>query len=196
VIREERNSATGLKATLLQSLDLLLRNPYSKIYHRAHDILNRNSDLSCLRLNPQLRLIPNKNEDPRRYNLPTVNSELAVLIPDILPRHPSLSAFRSRLYGKWRAFFDQIPRRSRPLLATASRSLGVLNYLGKSKRERRRSGIDRRINSIPSPMTVTLCSDEAGIDRIGPPVKVTNLLSGKKIHSGIAVGWTSTEIEP
>ena len=102
VIREERNSATGLKATLLQSLDLLLRteNPYSKIYHRAHDILNRNSSLSCLRLNPQLRLIPNKNEDPHRYNLPTVNSELAVLIPDIPGEYGSPSFRDILLYRR------------------------------------------------------------------------------------------------
>lgn len=118
VIREEKKFRHGFKGNSASISRPLLRteNLYSKIYHRAHDILNRNSDLSCLRLNPQLRLIPNKNEDPRRYNLPTVNSELAVLIPDIpgeygspfpqLPRHPSLSAFRSRLYGKWRSFFD------------------------------------------------------------------------------------------
>src|SRR6267143_437238 len=82
-IREERNSGKDLRPTLLHSLDVLLRaeNPYSVIYHRARDILNNNSNLSILRLNPQLRLIPNWNEDPRRYNLPTVNSELALLIP-------------------------------------------------------------------------------------------------------------------
>jgi hypothetical protein len=93
-IREERNSGRGLKATLLHSLDILLRteNPYSELYHRAQDILNRNSDLSCLRLNPQLKLIPNRNEDPHRYNLPAVNSELAALIPDIPGEYGSPSS--------------------------------------------------------------------------------------------------------
>jgi hypothetical protein len=95
-IREERNSGAGLTTSLLQSLDRLLRteNHYSELYLRTQDILiNRNSDLSWLCLNPQLRLITNENEDPRRYNLPAVNSELAVLIPDI-PGEYSSPSFR------------------------------------------------------------------------------------------------------
>jgi hypothetical protein len=49
----------------------------------ARDVLDENSGLSSLRLNPQLHLITAQNGDPRRYNLPTVNHELAAVIPNI-----------------------------------------------------------------------------------------------------------------
>ena len=45
-----------------------------------------------MQLNPQLHLITTQNDDPHQYNLPTVNHELAAVIPDIP------SEFRQRSY--------------------------------------------------------------------------------------------------
>jgi hypothetical protein len=104
-IRSERNSEAGLDITILRALDEFVRaeNHYSELYYRAHDILNRNPDLSSLRLTPQLRLIPNyNNADPRRYNLPTITSELAALIPDIPGEYGSPSFRDILLYPRTR----------------------------------------------------------------------------------------------
>jgi PIF1-like helicase/Helitron helicase-like domain at N-terminus/Helicase len=81
----ERSQSTSLDPATLTTLDFLLRrdNPFYKLYHRARDILEQQPGLASLRLTPQLRLISNDGSDPRRYNLPTVNHELAALISDI-----------------------------------------------------------------------------------------------------------------
>jgi hypothetical protein len=85
-IRNERNADAGLDVTIL----------------RAHDVLNRNPELQSLRFTPQLRLIPNDNADPRRYNLPTVTSELAALVPDIPGEYGSPSFRDILLYPRTR----------------------------------------------------------------------------------------------
>jgi hypothetical protein len=68
------------------TLDHLLHshNPFFHVFRRARDVLDEHPRLSSLRLTPQLQLITNNNDDPRRYNLPTVNHELAAVMPDIL----------------------------------------------------------------------------------------------------------------
>jgi hypothetical protein len=84
-IRFANNPSLALDRSLLSDLDHLFRseNPFSHMFRRARDVLDENPGLSSLRLNPQLRLITTQNDDPRRYNLPTVNYELAAVIPDI-----------------------------------------------------------------------------------------------------------------
>jgi hypothetical protein len=101
-IRVQRESNSELHYSILASLDTLFRaeNPFWRLYHRAVDILNSNTNLSSLRLNPQLRLITDRNQDPRRYNLPTVNTELSALIPDIPGEYASPSYRDILLYRR------------------------------------------------------------------------------------------------
>ena len=81
----QSSSASVIDPSTLNTLDFLLRsqNPFHKLYRRTREILEQQRNLTSLRLTPQLRLISNDGSDPRRYNLPTVNHELAAFIPDI-----------------------------------------------------------------------------------------------------------------
>ena len=77
--------SSAMDPSTLNTLDFLLRtqNPFHKLYRRTKEVLEQQHSLTSLRLTPQLRLITNNGTNPRRYNLPTVNHELAALIPDI-----------------------------------------------------------------------------------------------------------------
>jgi hypothetical protein len=81
-------------SSLLERLDRLLRheNPFRHIFYRAKDVLERHADLNCLRLTPQLRLVPNRQAG-RQYDLPTQDSELSTFIPT-LPNEYSETSYR------------------------------------------------------------------------------------------------------
>jgi hypothetical protein len=57
-------------------------NLFWHLFQRARDFLDEHPQLSSLHLIPQLRLI-NHGDDPCRFNLPTVNYNLAAIMPDI-----------------------------------------------------------------------------------------------------------------
>ena len=79
---------------LLERLDRLLRdqNPYRHIFLRAKDALETHAGLDCLRLTPQLRLVPNQQAG-RQYDLPSQDTELSAFIPTI-PEEYSGTSFR------------------------------------------------------------------------------------------------------
>jgi hypothetical protein len=94
-IRLESHPSLEDLRLLLTDLDALFRtqNPFHRLFHRARDVLEAHADLLYIRLNPQLRLTLPADRDPRRYNLPSVNHELAAVIPDI-PAEFESSSYR------------------------------------------------------------------------------------------------------
>ena len=107
----ERSQSSSLDPSTLSTLDFLLRsqNPFYKLYYRTRDILERQPSLTSLRLTPQLRLISNDGSDPHRYNLPTVNHELAALIPDIPSEYGRPGNRDILLYLRHASFATQSP---------------------------------------------------------------------------------------
>ena len=79
---------------LLQRLDALLRerNPYRHIFHLAKEVLEADTDLTSVRLTPQLRLVGNAQAG-RQYDLPSQDNELSAFVPT-LPEEYSGTSYR------------------------------------------------------------------------------------------------------
>lgn len=85
-IRQSSHRTLNKFSVLLHDIDALLRaeSPFHRFFIRAHEVLDGHPGLPYLRLNSQLRLLPpGRDQDARRYNLPTVSSEIAAFMPDI-----------------------------------------------------------------------------------------------------------------